>query len=119
MYYCEVTDDDKVTTGGGVDDEIIDVIELSLDEASAMVAQGASNNAPPSCLLGIMWFLKNRSGQANHWKRKILYPTCDSPQMKLSQKPIVFPSSQAIVDLKKKTLVLNSCYNLLWIIFNG
>lgn len=64
MYYCEVTDDDKVTTGGGVDDEIIDVIELSLDEASAMVAQGANNNAPPSCLLGILWFLNNRSGQA-------------------------------------------------------
>lgn len=61
MYYCEVTDDDKATTGGGVDDEIIDVIELSLDEARAMVTQGATNNAPPSCLLGILWFLNNRS----------------------------------------------------------
>lgn len=63
MYYCEVTDDDKTTTGGGVDDELIDVIELSLDEARAMVSAGATNNAPPSCLLGIFWFLENRSGQ--------------------------------------------------------
>lgn len=65
MYYCEVTDDDKATIGGGVDDEIIDVIELSLDEARAMVAQGATNNAPPSCLLGILWFLNNRSDRVN------------------------------------------------------
>lgn len=64
MYYCEVTDDDKATVGGGVDDEIIDVIEMSLDEARTMVTQGAENNAPPSCLLGILWFLNNRSGAA-------------------------------------------------------
>lgn len=64
MYYCEVTDDDKTTTGGGVGDEIIEVVELSLDEARAMVTEGAINNAPPSCLLGILWFLNNRSGQA-------------------------------------------------------
>lgn len=59
-----MTDDDKVTTGGGVDDEIIDVLELSLDEARALVAKGANNNSPPSCLLGVLWFLTNRSDRA-------------------------------------------------------
>lgn len=54
LYYCEVTDDDKSADhdGGGVDDEIIDVVELTLDECRDMVKQGATNNAPPSCLLG-------------------------------------------------------------------
>lgn len=61
LYYCEVTDDDKVTTGGGIDDEIIDVVEMSMDECKKMVAQGAVNNSPPSCLLGISWFLANRA----------------------------------------------------------
>lgn len=54
LYYCEVTDDDKSADhdGGGVDDEIIDVVELTLDECRDMLKQGATNNAPPSCLLG-------------------------------------------------------------------
>lgn len=61
MYYLEVTDDDKSATGGGgTDDEMIDVIEYSLDEARDMVKQGSNNTSPPSCLLGIMWFLANR-----------------------------------------------------------
>ncbi|XP_030370311.1 uridine diphosphate glucose pyrophosphatase NUDT14-like [Scaptodrosophila lebanonensis] len=61
MYYCEVTDADKVNSGGGVDDEIIEVVELSLDEVRAMVRQGAVNNSPPSCLMGLMWFLANKA----------------------------------------------------------
>lgn len=63
MYYCEVTDDDKISTGGGVGDEIIDVVELTLDETRAMVTQGANNNCPPSCLLGICWFFANKAIQ--------------------------------------------------------
>lgn len=61
LYYCEVTDSDKIESGGGgVDDEIIDVVELSIDEARDMLSKGANNNAPPSCLLGVSWFLANR-----------------------------------------------------------
>lgn len=60
LYYCEVADSDKETTGGGVDDEIIDVVELSIDECRKMVGLGAVNNSPPSCLLGICWFLANK-----------------------------------------------------------
>lgn len=57
LYYCEVTDSDKETSGGGIDDEIIDVTELTIDECREMVKQGAVNNAPPSCLLGICWWV--------------------------------------------------------------
>lgn len=63
LYYCEVTDEDKATSGGGVGDEIIDVVEFTLDECRKMIKQGAMNNAPPSCLLGISWFLTNKAQQ--------------------------------------------------------
>lgn len=52
LYYCEVTDADKATSGGGIDDEIIDVVELTIDECRDLLKQGTENNAPPSCLLG-------------------------------------------------------------------
>lgn len=61
LYYCEVTDADKMNSGGGVDDEIIEVFELTLDECREWLKQGTTNNAPPSCLFGISWFLANKS----------------------------------------------------------
>lgn len=64
MYYCEVTDADKAHGGGGVDDEIIEVVELSLDEGRRMVQQGAVNNSPPSCLMGLLWFFANKAPKA-------------------------------------------------------
>lgn len=64
MYYCEVTDADKAHGGGGVDDEIIEVVEISLDEGRRMVQQGAVNNSPPSCLMGLLWFFANKAPKA-------------------------------------------------------
>ncbi|XP_002137264.3 uridine diphosphate glucose pyrophosphatase-like [Drosophila persimilis] len=61
MYYCEVSDADKANSGGGVDDEIIEVVELSLDEAKRMLQKGAVNNSPPSCLMGLLWFFANKA----------------------------------------------------------
>lgn len=60
MYYCEVTDSQKAALGGGTEDELIDVVEYSVDEAREMVYQKHSINRPPSCLLGILWFLMNK-----------------------------------------------------------
>ncbi|KAG4078080.1 hypothetical protein HA402_002131 [Bradysia odoriphaga] len=60
MFYCEVIEVDKVNSGGGVDDEMIDVIEMSMDEVNEIVKQGAKNVSPPACLLGILWFLHNK-----------------------------------------------------------
>lgn len=61
MYYCEVTDADKVKgAGGGVDDELIDVEELSIDEVRDMLKQGTEHTSPPAFLFGILWFLTNK-----------------------------------------------------------
>jgi nudix-type nucleoside diphosphatase (YffH/AdpP family) len=62
MYYCEVSDEDKVKgAGGGVDDELIDVHELSIDEAKDMLKQGTDHTSPPAFLFGILWFLTNKA----------------------------------------------------------
>lgn len=61
MYYCEVSDADKVTgAGGGVDDELIDVEEISIEEAREMFKQGTEHTSPPAFLFGILWFLTNK-----------------------------------------------------------
>lgn len=61
LFYCDVTDADKSSTGGGVDDEMIEVVECSLDDARKMVSKGAVNQSPPSFLLGVLWFLSNKA----------------------------------------------------------
>lgn len=63
LYYCEVTEDDKANNGGGIDDEIIDVVEITISECREMLKQGTQNNAPPSCLFGLSWFLANKVPQ--------------------------------------------------------
>lgn len=60
MYYCEVTDADRVSAGGGIGDEIVEVVEHSVEEALQLVQKGSVTNSPPSCLMGIMWFLMNK-----------------------------------------------------------
>lgn len=60
MFYCEVTDDEKTTTGGGVDDELIEVVECTVDEAKALFTPGNSVTSPPSMLLGVLWCLTNK-----------------------------------------------------------
>lgn len=60
MFYCEVTEADRKTSGGGVDHELIEVVECSIKEAKKFVSKGAVNNSPPNFLLGIQWFLDQR-----------------------------------------------------------
>ncbi|CAH2094261.1 unnamed protein product [Euphydryas editha] len=57
FYYCEVTDDMKTEQGGGVDDEIIDVVEKTIPEIEEMVNSPGPIPSPPSCLFALMWFL--------------------------------------------------------------
>ncbi|CAH1957025.1 unnamed protein product [Acanthoscelides obtectus] len=58
-YYCEVTDEMKVSSGGGVDDEIIDVIDMSIDDIKKYIS-GENIKSPPSFLFGIYWFLYHK-----------------------------------------------------------
>ncbi|XP_020811170.1 uridine diphosphate glucose pyrophosphatase [Drosophila serrata] len=56
LFYCEVRDDQKVAMGGGVDNEVIQVVELSVEEARKLVQTGAKTNGGPSCMMGLLWF---------------------------------------------------------------
>lgn len=53
--------------GGGVDDEMIEVCEISIDEAREMVKQGTSHTSPPGFLFGILWFLTNKASKFEKW----------------------------------------------------
>ncbi|KXJ81678.1 hypothetical protein RP20_CCG018288 [Aedes albopictus] len=65
MFYVEVTDQDRVASaGGGVGDEIIEVVELSLKEASKLLEKGSVLTSPPIFLFGVLWFLTNRAPKA-------------------------------------------------------
>lgn len=61
LFYCEVTDDDKTQMGGGIGDEIIDVVELTIDEVRDLLKQGTVHNSPPGFLFGLLWFLSNKA----------------------------------------------------------
>ncbi|XP_044748034.1 uridine diphosphate glucose pyrophosphatase NUDT14-like [Coccinella septempunctata] len=60
LYYCEVKDDMQVTKGGGVDDEFIEVVEMTVPEIRQYIS-GKSIMSPPSFLFGIYWFLLNKA----------------------------------------------------------
>lgn len=62
-YYCEVTDAMKVSHGGGTDDELIDVVEMTVPEVKDYVTQRNVVNSPPSFLFGIYWFLLNKTSK--------------------------------------------------------
>ncbi|CAK1553323.1 unnamed protein product [Leptosia nina] len=63
FFYCEVTDEMKTEQGGGVDDEIIDVVEKTIPEIEALVTSQGPINSPPSCLFALMWFLHYKAEQ--------------------------------------------------------
>lgn len=58
-YYCEVTDDMRVDVGGGVDEEMIDIVEMSVDDVKAYISQ-EHVRSPPSFMFCIYWFLYNK-----------------------------------------------------------
>ncbi|XP_023169251.1 uridine diphosphate glucose pyrophosphatase NUDT14-like [Drosophila hydei] len=60
LYYCEVCDEEKVSDGGGIDNEVIQVVELSIDEARNFVKEGSSINSGPTTIAGTLWFLANK-----------------------------------------------------------
>ncbi|XP_022214995.1 uridine diphosphate glucose pyrophosphatase NUDT14-like [Drosophila obscura] len=65
LFYCEVCDEQRVSAGGGVDKEVIQVVELSLDEARQLVRTGNRTNGGPALLVGVMWFLLNKAPKSS------------------------------------------------------
>lgn len=62
LFYVEVTDDQKVESGGGgIDDELIEIVEFSIEELEAQIKSGNKLISPPSYLFGIMWFLMHKA----------------------------------------------------------
>ncbi|XP_057661150.1 uridine diphosphate glucose pyrophosphatase NUDT14-like [Diorhabda carinulata] len=58
-FYCEVTDEMKVSAGGGVDDEIIEVVEMTVGDIKKYVTQDYIKS-PPSFMFAIYWFLYHK-----------------------------------------------------------
>ncbi|XP_064483797.1 uridine diphosphate glucose pyrophosphatase NUDT14-like isoform X1 [Ornithodoros turicata] len=58
LFYAEVTDDMKQTSGGGnvMENEMVEVVEISIPEAWKMITD-ESVMRPPACLFGTLWFL--------------------------------------------------------------
>lgn len=50
----------RVSTGGGTDDELIEVVEMTVEDVKKYVTQKGVVNSPPSFLFGIYWFLLNK-----------------------------------------------------------
>jgi len=88
LYFCEVNDSQKVASGGGVDEERIEVIELSPEEAKKMMYckdEEAPASRPPSMLFGLSWFLYEYLPKSQS-KRKECDNNLDSPVQKAIKK---------------------------------
>nr|CAI5845400.1 unnamed protein product [Callosobruchus analis] len=59
IMYCEVSDEMRMIRGGGVDREMIEVVEMSLDQVKRYISK-EHVNSPPGFLFGIYWFLYNK-----------------------------------------------------------
>ncbi|KAF6199176.1 hypothetical protein GE061_007201 [Apolygus lucorum] len=59
LYYVEVTDAMRTAPGGGIDDEMIEIVELSVEETKKMLSEDTII-APPELFWGLTWFLLNK-----------------------------------------------------------
>jgi len=62
LYYAEVDDSMKVSEGGGVDDEQIDVVYLPLNEAKALIYD-ESIAKTPGLMFAFMWYFDRLSNR--------------------------------------------------------
>ncbi|XP_017039036.1 uridine diphosphate glucose pyrophosphatase NUDT14-like [Drosophila ficusphila] len=66
MYYCEVCDEQRISKGGGVDNEEIQVVEMSLEQSRKLVETGATTNGGPSCMVGLLWFFLHKAPKVSN-----------------------------------------------------
>ena len=57
VFYAEVSDSDKKTSGGGIDDEFIEIIEIPHANALSFLK---TPNITPSLGFAFMWFINNK-----------------------------------------------------------
>ncbi|XP_063628120.1 uridine diphosphate glucose pyrophosphatase NUDT14-like [Cydia splendana] len=63
LFFCEVSDDMKTERGGGVDDELIDIVEMTIPEMEKLLSSPGPVQSPPSFLFAMMWFLHNKASK--------------------------------------------------------
>ncbi|CAG2178235.1 unnamed protein product [Oppiella nova] len=66
LYYCEITDETPKGKGGGIEDESIEVIELSIEEAKKLLYcedLEAKLSRPTAMLFALCWFFYERLPQ--------------------------------------------------------
>ena len=61
LFYAEVRNEDRVSSGGGVaaEGEMIEVVELKVSEIKEYLRQ-PDVNSPTFTLYGLQWFLLNK-----------------------------------------------------------
>ncbi len=62
LYYAEIDESMKVSQGGGVDGELIEVIEIPLSEAKALIYDEAIAKTP-GLMFAFMWWMDKYIGQ--------------------------------------------------------
>lgn len=65
LYYVEVTDNEKANQGGGIDDELIDIVEVSIEEMAETLKPGHQHTSPPSFLFAMTWFMMHKAAKFN------------------------------------------------------
>lgn len=58
LYYARVNESMRVNNGGGIEDEIIEVIEIAVSDAKAFVMDETKAKTP-GLMFGFGWFLEN------------------------------------------------------------
>ncbi|XP_014249490.1 uridine diphosphate glucose pyrophosphatase-like isoform X1 [Cimex lectularius] len=64
LFYTEVTDDMKTGPGGGVENELIEIVHLRMDQIEKIIREdeaSSSNNVSGEFLFGLMWFYNRQS----------------------------------------------------------
>ncbi|KAK9685817.1 hypothetical protein QE152_g37660 [Popillia japonica] len=59
IYYCEVTEAMKINKGGGIDDELIEVINMPVTQVQEIISKDNSL-IHPILIYCFYWFLKNK-----------------------------------------------------------
>ncbi|KAI8425419.1 hypothetical protein MSG28_007168 [Choristoneura fumiferana] len=63
VFFCEVTDDMKTGAGGGIENELIEIVEKTIPEMEEMMNSPGPLASPPGFLYAIMWFLHHKAGK--------------------------------------------------------
>ena len=66
VFYTEVDNNQKITNGGGIDDEYIEVIEVKVNQMQDFLKL---DNITPALGFSFMWFLSNKQGKTKWLKQ--------------------------------------------------